>query len=248
MRSRAPKRRTLFILTRVMVQRCDLFYIDRLSATTAETVRYQDEVGQLQRTNATLIAEHYAISGASLVGGNASNMRTGREERAEVRDVVERLAKEHKSLRKKFNAAVAEIKRLQAETMHAQSGKAALQGIAQKAEGERRRFIRREQQKDVMIGRLVERLKAARYETVATQDMSRLSLADAAEHINEQARAHKAHAHVLAAEMGALHETASNSEQTTSILLNQQRMAHRQRKTRQQFLHEATLIGDPTAY
>lgn len=202
----------------------------------------------MQRTNATLIAEHYETSGAHMVGGNAASMRTGREERAEVRDVVERLAKEHKALRKKFNSAVVEIKRLQAAAAHAQSGRAALESIAQKAAGDRRRFTRREQQKDVMIGRLVERLKAARQETVATQDMSRVTLADAAEHINEQARAHKAHAQLLASEMGALHETASHSEQTTSILLNQQRMAHRQRKTRREFLHDATLIGDPTLY
>jgi len=94
----------------------------------------------------------------------------------------------------------------------------------------------------------LERLKAARIAATITQTTSQQTLAEAAEHITDQTRSHQAHALMLATEMGALHQTASQSEQTTAILLNQQRMAHRQRKSRQHFLHEATLIGDPTRY
>ena len=93
----------------------------------------------------------------------------------------------------------------------------------------------------MIIGRLVERLKAARQETIATQDMSRQSLAEAAVHINEQALAHKVHARMLATEMGALQESAAHNENTANILLNQQRVAHKlHQKSRKQHLHEAT--------
>eukprot|EP00039_Didymoeca_costata_P007072 m.96088 g.96088 ORF g.96088 m.96088 type:complete len:453 (+) comp13527_c0_seq1:214-1572(+) len=220
----------------------------RLEATQVETDKLSRINEDLRTANSELrienkrTAEYASLRDRAPIRGKEN---IDRDAGSGVREAMKNMAKQLAHLKKLHSETLAELNEIKTNPKMAKvdGSREVMLDVMSSSEREREQLTRMNQKKDIVIGRLMERLAGVRRQKALSEGESRKTISEATALVKSQEKAHRLQARLLTEELWSCHDSATRAEKVATLHL--QRNLMEQTSMRDHYLRAATLIGDP---